>query len=62
MELFGLTSTQLLILAGLGILLAALFLALRGAMKLTKSCLRVTVAGVVILLIVACVLMRVVGG
>ena len=58
MELIGLTTTQLLILAGLGVLLAVLLIALRAALKLTKSCRSLTVAGVVILLIVACVVMR----
>jgi hypothetical protein len=62
MELFGLSSSQLLVLAGLGVLLAVLLVVARAVMKLTKSCLRLTVAAVVILLIVACVVVRVAGG
>lgn len=52
MEIFGLTTGQLLMLAGLGLILFVILLVLRHVLKLTKTCLSLGCLGIFILLLI----------
>ena len=61
MEILGLSGDQLLILAGVGVVLLAVLLVLTVALKLTKNLLKLGCAGIVILLAIAIVVLRALG-
>jgi hypothetical protein len=58
----GLTVEQLLVLAGIAVALVVLLLVLRTLLKLTRAFLRFGCLGIAILLVVAVLLMRALGG
>ncbi|MGD2146688.1 MAG: hypothetical protein PVH41_08345 [Anaerolineae bacterium] len=60
--MLGLSLEQLLVLGGVAIALVVLLLVLRTLLKLTRAFLRFGCLGVLILLVIAFVLMRVLGG
>lgn len=60
--MLGLTLEQLLTLAGIAVALVVLLLVLRTLLRLTKAFLRFGCLGIVILLAVAFLLMRALGG
>lgn len=62
MEFLGLTTTQLLILAGLGLVLFVLLLVFRHVLKLTKTLLQLGCLGILILLVIAFFALRSLGG
>ena len=62
MELLGLTTMQLLTVAGIAVLLFVLLLVLKGVLKLTKTLLGLGCVGIIILVIVAVVALQVLPG
>jgi hypothetical protein len=60
--LVGLSVEQLLVLGGVAIALVVLLLALRTLLKLTRAFLRFGCLGILILLVIAFVVMRLLGG
>jgi len=60
-EFFGLTTSQLLTLAGLGVVLLVALFVLRAVVKLTKAMLRLGCLGVLVLLAVAFFVLRAMG-
>jgi hypothetical protein len=58
MEIFGLTIDQLLILAGLGVVLLVALLVLKAVLKLAKNCLSMGCLGIFILLVIAFFVLR----
>ena len=62
MELLGLTTMQLLTVAGIVVLLFVLLLVLKGVLKLTKTLLGLGCVGIIILVIVAAVALQVLPG
>jgi hypothetical protein len=60
-EFVGLTASQLLTLAGIGVLLLVALLVLRAALKLAKTFLKLGCLGILVLLIIAFFALRAMG-